>query len=132
MDININTLMFIGVVLAVAGAAYALYRSGQALTLQSAAQAIAGVPREAEELLAVAQAGVQLAQELKRTGEIASGSEAAQIAENYVLRFFPDANLLLIRDTVRGVYFAVRSAGGDLPDMRIVNDTAAGIPPQEL
>lgn len=120
--IQIQGSMLFGacVLIAILWVASILYARKQPLTVPAVLEAVKDVGSEARELWQVAMAGVALAEELKRTGEISTGSEAAQHAIAYAKRFYPATDERKVADTVRAAYSAFRIFGGKLPDLKLV------------
>lgn len=126
IEIQASWLLAICLLGAVLWVGSVLYARRQPITVASALEAVQDVGSEARELWQLAMAGVALAEELKRKGEITTGSEAAQVAIRYVKRFYKAENLdeAKLAETVRAAYSALRIFGVNVPSVRVTGTDA--------
>lgn len=120
MEISSQTLTIAVSIIAVLIAAVGYWQSGRPLTLQGLTETAKSAGTIATELYEVAFAGSQLAQEMKRTGKITSGSEAEKVAAAYVKKFYPDVDEETVLQVVNAAYFGVQALGVEMPDLTIV------------
>ncbi len=119
MEISSQTVTIAVSIIAIVVAAIGYWKSGRPITLQGLTETVHSASTIATELYEVAMAGSQLAQEMKRTGKITSGSEAEKVAADYVKKFFPDVDEATILQVVNAAYFGVQAMGVEMPDVTI-------------
>jgi hypothetical protein len=108
MTAETTQVILILVTLAVAG--YALYRSfqaGETISVGGVVSELKEARPVAEELLNVATIGVQAAEQLKNTGRLPDNDAAFQYALNYVKKWFPGSSEIDNEDIVAAIESAV-------------------------
>lgn len=111
MDIQTTSVILIFLTLLVAGyAAYRLHKQGVVLTPTTVVSELKSAQPMAQELLNVAQIGVQAAEQLKSTGKLPNNDAAFEYALNFVKRWIPGGSDISNKDIESAIESAVLTA----------------------
>lgn len=122
MDINTITILA-SVLVAIAVSFFALWRSGQPLSVQAVTESFADAQSLAIELREVAEMAVAASQQLKESGKITSNQEAFDRAvkhvDGWLETFWPneknDLDPQVVRNAVESAYFYLKQMKSALP-----------------
>jgi len=110
MEVNATVLSTIVTVLALAIAAYAIFKAGNPITAASIADALEDATVSAQEIIAVVQSGVFAAEQLKATGKIPDNNAAFDYALEFAQKLLPTLDRATLTTFIESSVLAMNQA----------------------